>query len=564
MRHNKLAGTRFLLGSRKHKPSTFTSTRDKAECNCNVSSKDMLHSKSTYFYRWFGEHLDLAVSGLSVKTSYIVPAVCGAALLGVLGLIVSPVIGNIETAYAAEEDKCKTSEDPNTGVCAMELALFMNGTDGAYNELPATELSTDNVVHRDYNFSVRAVDTKDGYDLYAGVVNTGSFGNNLVNADYPTEEHMIKALSGTDVSYNSIGNNEWGYAITSTNQSAEELSYNSLPVATITTEDDKTTLTNGKLLAHGEDTGYDPSQPVGQDKHTDQDYKLYFAAKATPESPAGHYRTQVMLSLVANPKVVVKKFSNITKMSELTSKICKNTETPPAFLDDGTTVNTNVPTKQLIDDREGSNGTKYWVAKLADGDCWMTQNMAYDGISNTSGYFNNTKKNILLVPNNMNNPTSYTEKPTTGYTISESPNMSTVLDEATKTYNGHYLMGNYYATTNNQAIDACTFSNNADWKLPDSTNTNATAAHHSFGRLLGTYNVPDSGAGSLTLRKPPFFFLYTGYYDGSFTYIGSYGNYRSTSGGKMLFLHDSFANPVHSHAVSSSYGYSVRCVVSGE
>ncbi len=67
-------------------------------------------------------------------------------------------------------------------------------------------------------------------------------------------------------------------------------------------------------------------------------------------------------------------------MQDMTSSICKDTI--------GRDGNTNQdasgsyiitpgsePTKQLIDIRDGK---EYWVAKLADGNCWMTQNLAYD------------------------------------------------------------------------------------------------------------------------------------------------------------------------------------------
>ncbi len=587
MRHNKLAGTRFLLGSRKHKPSTFTSssisknTSDNtsnsditADCNCGntntgtTNNNNMLHSKSTYFYRWFSEHLDLVVSGLSTKNtnkvskvsktnkaskaSHLVPAVCGAALLGAFCVIVNPAAGKTEAVYAAtDDDECKTSEDPNTGICAMELGIFMNGTDSAFNELPATELSTDSVVHRDYSFSIRAVDTKDGYDLYAGVVNTGSFGNGLVNADYPTEEYMIKALSGENIAYSSIGNNEWGYALATEDTyttPAEELTYNSLPTTTITTENNQTILTSGKLIAHGEDTGYDPSQPVGQDKHTDQDYKLYFAAKASPESPSGHYRTQVMLSLVANAKMVISGLGGITKMSEMTSAHCKS-------LPDVTPGMTKVPTGQLIDDREGENGTKYWVSKLADGDCWMTQNMAY-GNSDAS------KKSVLYVQENATS--SYYEGTTIpdGYKLSNDSAMVAELDSLTKTYNGHYLLGNYYNSS--QAVNVCNY---ASWKLPAASAASKNGAHGSFGRLLGAYDIGNNSAGSVALRGAPLYFLYGGFYLNTirFNGIGSTGYYRSPNSYYDLYLTSSSADPNYGFGGNASdVGISVRCVVSGE
>ncbi len=573
MRHNKLAGTRFLLGSRKHKPSTFTLASSNTDCKRNTASNknNMLHSKSTYFYRWFSRSLDLVVSGLSTKktnkisktskASYLVPAVCGAALLGAFCVIVNPAASKVEAAYAAgESDKCKTTADDN-GVCAMELGIFMNGTDSAFNELPATELSTDSVVHRDYSFSIRAVDTKDGYDLYAGVVNTGSFGNSLVNADYPTEEHMIKALSGENVAYSNISNNEWGYALTSTNQTAEELSYNALPVATITNEDNTTTLTNGKLLVHGEDTGYDPSQPVGEDKHTDQDYKLYFAAKASPESPSGHYRTQVMLSLVANPKLVASSMQNFAAMGACSSK-----ETNQQF--------------QLVDDRtkSGLGKTTYWVAKLKDGKCWMTQNL---DLALTQGAVLKPDDTDVAANYTISNLGDYKDPGMVSYKASAAVNnyaSSSCGDPATtdcaayfEKFSGdvngsseaHYLIGNYYPWT--IAMAGQTTENSGSicpkgWKLPTRTEYEA---------LIN--GVANTNATTDTIRTSPYYFVpagytfFSSYYSGSV--VGGNGYYWTATiypGNSNLsyFLHF-YSNKLYvsDMNIGNSGGFSVRCVM---
>lgn len=52
-------------------------------------------------------------------------------------------------------------------------------------------------------------------------------------------------------------------------------------------------------------------------------------------------------------------------MQSMTSEICADVITPVSTA-------TTVPETQLVDTRDGS---VYWVAKLADGGCWMTQNL---------------------------------------------------------------------------------------------------------------------------------------------------------------------------------------------
>lgn len=57
-----------------------------------------------------------------------------------------------------------------------------------------------------------------------------------------------------------------------------------------------------------------------------------------------------------------KELLTIEKMQEMTADICA--------------VSQEGDSKQLIDERDGK---KYWVTKLKDGQCWMTQNLDYDG-----------------------------------------------------------------------------------------------------------------------------------------------------------------------------------------
>lgn len=61
----------------------------------------------------------------------------------------------------------------------------------------------------------------------------------------------------------------------------------------------------------------------------------------------------------------------IEYMQEMTPEICDASPTPVAFLEDGS-MNTDVPETTLIDSRDGS---VYTVRKLADGHCWMSENL---------------------------------------------------------------------------------------------------------------------------------------------------------------------------------------------
>ncbi len=557
MRHNKLAGTRFLLGSRKHKPSTFTSLGNTIDCNCGVAdNNNMLHSKSTYFYRWFSEHLGLVVSGLSTKNtnkvskvsktnkaSYLVLAVCGVALLGGLSLIINPLYSESEGAHATSLTcQTKPSTD-NPAYCAMELGIMMNGTNEAFTEASATELKTDATAYREYNFAVRAVDTEDGYKLLAEAVNTTVGGkdytNQLVNMDDPDNSKLVPLAAATTGA--SIPSGQWGYAfakgddIATTDKTA--LEYKAVPTATDTTREIDT----------GSDTIYDDASNT----HTDMDYKLYFGARAGDNMRSGHYRTQVLLSVVADAKFIGG--LGITKMSEMTSEFCgKLPEVTKA------TPMTDIPTSQLIDDREVDNPTKYWVAKLADGNCWMTQNIAYD----VSGAIT-AKKSMIMKPNDVNNPTSYAEVNVADMIPSNDPAMTDVISGVV--YNTHYLAGNYYTINGSQAANACDFtSKNADagWILPtDQYDASTTAPNGSFGKLLGVY-----GTSGNTLRVAPLYYVFSGMYfsNGSINAFGSNGWYwSSTFGttGRYNSLNVTSGGASSKNWSSPDSWLTVRCVV---
>lgn len=88
------------------------------------------------------------------------------------------------------------------------------------------------------------------------------------------------------------------------------------------------------------------------------EYDLTFGVAVSNNLPVGRYSNSVMISAVANPTVITS-LNQAQYMQTMNKELCQNT-------DFGVT-------KQLIDIRDGK---KYWVARLLDGNCWMTQNLA--------------------------------------------------------------------------------------------------------------------------------------------------------------------------------------------
>ncbi len=101
--------------------------------------------------------------------------------------------------------------------------------------------------------------------------------------------------------------------------------------------------------------------------------RILFGVKADNTTAPGTYISTVLFTTVPNPTPL--DLSKITYMQEVTAEVCANTRTVTA------SETTTVPQYRLIDNRDGQ---AYWVAKLADGKCWMTQNLNLNLTNNYS------------------------------------------------------------------------------------------------------------------------------------------------------------------------------------
>ena len=229
-------------------------------------------------------------------------------------------------------------------------------------------------------------------------------------------------------------------------------------------------------------------------------------------------------------------FGYITTMQEMTPEICANAA--------------ENETARLIDERDGK---LYWVAKLADGNCWMTQNLDLDlqsgtaltpDTSDVSSNWNPGRTTFTSASRRVSTSNQYeyiVQSWDLGNAVMKNPldagqnsgscstrtnlydsacssywanvsgpewtAMDTVdtdsnpIDETNHTYDAHYLAGNYYSW---QAATAGTGSNTADgnaatssicprgWKLPqlnDLTGTSFNNVDGSFNKLLTSYGL---------------------------------------------------------------------------
>ena len=122
---------------------------------------------------------------------------------------------------------------------------------------------------------------------------------------------------------------------------------------------------------------------------------IYYGVKAK-DLKAGTYTGSFKYKITPNPSVVSRTIFDITKMQEMTPELCANTTTPYAYRDGAehdstfsnivseithvhTTDRNKIPETALKDTRDNKT---YVVRKLADGHCWMSQNLA---LSTTNG-----------------------------------------------------------------------------------------------------------------------------------------------------------------------------------
>ncbi len=218
-----------------------------------------------------------------------------------------------------------------------------------------------------------------GYSLYA---QTNDATTAMINTNGNSSEE-IKALSSPRLPVD-FEENTWGLALAKEQDSIDAY--------------DGISLTAQKLVESSRATEID-------------NYTLSIGAKIDTSLPAGQYENTILLSAVANPQTI-RTLSDLTYMQEMSTLSCEN-----SALDE---------TKQLIDNRDGKT---YWVAKLKDDNCWMTQNLALDL---------STSKTLTNEDTDLNSKTSWrpeTNTETTVPTKEETPNQY-----ATRSWN----LGNYF------------------------------------------------------------------------------------------------------------------------
>ena len=287
------------------------------------------------------------------------------------------------------------------------------------------------------------------------------------------------------------------------------------------------------------------------------------------------------------PNIVAPQYtmSEISTMQEMTPEFCASV-----------TMESPGNTARLKDERDGKY---YWVAKLADGNCWMTQNLELDlksgqllepQTSNVSSNWDprsttytsasrgenndaaiqswNLGKVVWKTPNSESycgetnlwgeggianffdsSCSTYWQNVSSGWTpMTEYRSDGIAYDVATKTYDTHYLAGNFYSFAAASASGLGSICPNG-FKLPTSGD---------FDNLAKAYQIVTGDA--VKMVAAPLFLVRPGTVGTLYSNLSSAGYrgyYRYSEGYTWRLFPSSFLSYSYD---SDSDGFSVRCV----
>ena len=329
-----------------------------------------------------------------------------------------------------------------------------------------------------------------------------------------TVNKISSTFTGSKTS-STMPNNNWGYSLDNTD-------YNKIPKKSETKQIKNIT-----------------TFPTTNDLKT----TVHFGTKVDTTLASGRYNADIVFTAVAhnNP---AKTLHRISTMQQMSTDICSATTTPKK---ESTTLDTDgshhgdlnyVPTKTLTDTRDNNT---YTVSKLADGKCWMTQNLRIAGKTLTPADSDVTS-NYTIPASSLSGFDNYD----TSNAYVNSDGGFYTWHTATAGAGTTSLSTQYQNTT----ASICP----KGWRLPASGNIN----NNDFQALYNNYNS------SSALRSSPVNLTLSGNaHSSSMDDHGSDGWYWSST---AYSNYNAYGLSLGSSGVYSSsygpkyYGFSVRCV----
>ena len=355
-----------------------------------------------------------------------------------------------------------------------------------------------------------ATNATKGYELYFSSKDEAT---DMLNTNTAISDKITSNFTGT-VTNTTMGKNNWGYSLNNTDFTAIPKKSGHRQLRNLTTK------------------------PTTEELRT----TVHFGTKISTNLVAGNYEKSVLFTAVAHANPA-KTLHSISKMQQMTPEICAATTTPNKT---ATTLDTDgshygdpnyAPTKTLTDTRDGNT---YTVSKLADGKCWMTQNLRIAGKT--------------ITPADSDVTTNYTipASSISGFSAHDTSNAYVDSDGGFYTwYTATAGTGTYALSTQGQntTVSICP----KGWRLPTNGNSNSE-----FQALYNNYNS------SSTLRSNPVNLTLSGYVRSSSRYgQGSNGYYwsstvNSSDHAYFLYLSASYVSPAGAN--NKGDGFSVRCI----
>ena len=357
------------------------------------------------------------------------------------------------------------------------------------------------------------------------------------------------------------------------------------------------------IVPKGTPSSTNPSEMTGDPFCSDGTYEAN-----TSQCEAGEWKWGSFTVSLPDIAIPPRLMSEISSMQEMTPEFCASV-----------TMDSPGNTARLKDKRDGKY---YWIAKLADGNCWMTQNLeldlsgrtltpadsdvssnwdhdavggnaytsAQDGTSNNSLIQSwNLGKYVWKTPNSTGSCSgsgvydfsnskcqSYWQDVSSWTPMTEYRTDGVTYDANTQTYDAHYLAGNYYsyvAATAGTGTSATTSGVRATdsicpkgFELPTSGSSFNSTPGSFYNLLTNAYNISSNTTGGTAMRSAPLFFVRSGYVYPSSHYLNGAGNYgyywssvaSSSSYAYYLYFTSGSVSPSPNYYRYS--GQSVRCV----
>ena len=388
-----------------------------------------------------------------------------------------------------------------------------------------------------------------GYILSATAGIKGGNTNLTNTSDNTYKFTNLATTAGSASTLNNIPENYWGYTYSTDNGStwvsgsvgSTAAGYAGLPL-----DNNDNTEERGK----GGTTLISTENPADS-----KNVKFKIGAKASTSQPAGTYTNVINFYAVANAEP--KDISNASTMQEVNT--CPNT----------------LPTGTAYTLTDARDGEQYKVARLADGNCWLLDNLRLDptsvSLANLQGKTNASNQTLTYFKNGGgSSPYTNVGVNTTWASSSDDkfdePKVVTTYKDTTITSYGagSGKIGVYYnycaasagsycypssGSTGDATEDLCP----AGWRMP-------TGGSSSEYRSLYTAYNSDASAFRNALSTP-----LSGYFNnGSAKGQGTYGSFWSSirvNDYSMYFLSVNSSNVDSTNGTSRNFGLSMRCVL---